>query len=73
MKFWKPWMKPALFALGGGLAGLGYYYLVGCANGSCLITANPFLTMAYMAMAGLLLSGVFSGKGCGCCGDSCKR
>ncbi len=37
----KKWLRPALFTLGGALAGLGYFYLVGCANGSCPISANP--------------------------------
>ena len=37
----KRWLRPALFTLGGALAGLGYYYLVGCSTGSCAIASNP--------------------------------
>ena len=45
------------------LVGLGYYYVVGCSTGSCAITSNPIITMIYMGVIGLLLSGLF-GKGC---------
>ena len=63
----KRWLVPLLFTLGGVLAGLAYYYLVGC-NGSCAISSNPVSTMLYMGLMGWLLSGVF-GKGCpGGCG-----
>ena len=66
----KKWLRPALFILGGGLVGLGYYYLVGCSTGTCVITSSPLTSMAYMALVGWLLSGVF---GSSCCGGSCMR
>lgn len=53
------WLPAALFTLGGALLGLGYYYLAGCATGSCPITSSPYSTMAYMGVIGWLLSGVF--------------
>lgn len=59
----KKWIRPGLFILGGALVGLGYYALVGCASGSCPITASPFRSMAYMALVGWLLSGAFEKKG----------
>ena len=59
----KRWLRPALFVLGGALAGLGYYYLVGCSTGSCVITSSPVSSMAYMGLVGWLLSGAF-GAGC---------
>ena len=59
----KKWLRPFLFTVGGALAGLGYYYVVGCSTGSCAITSNPIITMIYMGVIGLLLSGLF-GKGC---------
>ena len=64
----KKWLRPALFTLGGALAGLVYYYAVGCSTGSCVITSSPFTSMAYMALIGWLLSGA-----AGCCGGSCRR
>ena len=54
----KKWLRPALFTVGGALAGLGYYYLVGCSTGSCPITSSPVRSMAYMALLGWLLSGI---------------
>lgn len=64
----KKWIRPALFTAGGALAGLAYYYFVGCATGSCPITSNPFSSMAYMGLVGWLLSGVFGKE----CGESCN-
>jgi len=55
----KKWIRPALFTAGGALAGLAYYYFVGCTTGSCPITSNPFSSMAYMGLVGWLLSGAF--------------
>jgi len=43
-------------AIGAG-AGYGWYRLVGCRNGACLITSNPWISAAYGAVLGLLLSG----------------
>ena len=66
----KRWLRPALFTLGGGLVGLGYYALVGCPTGACAITSSPVNSMLYMALMGWLLSGAF---GSCCCGGSCRR
>ena len=59
----KNWIRPLLFTIVGALVGLGYYYVVGCSTGSCPITSNPIITMIYMGVVGLLLSGLFA-KGC---------
>ena len=59
----KKWMRPALFTIGGAMAGLAYYYFIGCATGSCPITSNPASSMVYTGLIGWLLSSVF-GKGC---------
>ena len=64
----KKWMRPALFTIGGVLAGLAYYHFIGCATGSCPITSNPVSSMVYMGLIGWLLSGSL---GC-CCGGSCR-
>ena len=60
-------LRPLLFTAGGALAGLIYYYAVGCSSGSCVITSNPLSSMFYLGLAGLLLSGAF----CPCCKGSC--
>ena len=48
----KKLLRPAVFTLGGALAGLGYYTLVGCSTGSCAITSSPVNTMLYMGLMG---------------------
>ena len=63
----KKWLCPFLFTIGGALTGLGYYYAVGCSTGSCPITSNPIITMIYMGVVGLLLSGLFGKRGDGKC------
>lgn len=52
----RKWLWTALFTLGGMLAGLGYYYAVGCASGACPITANPVRAMIYAGIMGWLVS-----------------
>ncbi len=54
------WKRPVLFTAGGALIGFAYYYLIGCATGSCPITSNPHISTAYMGSMGWLLSGIFS-------------
>ena len=46
----------ALGALGGWL----YYEHVGCANGTCAITSNPWASTLYGALMGSLLAGFFT-------------
>ena len=46
----KKLLRPFLFTVGGALAGLGYYYVVGCSTGSCAITSNPIITMIYTVL-----------------------
>ena len=55
----KKWLRPAIFALGGAVAGFVYYLLVGCATGSCAIAAHPLSSMGYMGLMGWLLSWLF--------------
>ena len=62
----KKWIRPALFTMGGALAGLAYYHFIGCASGSCPITSSPVGSMLYMGLIGWLLSGLFR-KECGSC------
>lgn len=69
-EFWKKWRRAILFTAGGAAVGLVYYALAGCPTGSCAITANPWNTMVYTGLIGLLLSGSLGGC---CCGGSCSR
>lgn len=69
-ELWKKVRRPLAFTVGGALVGLAYYALAGCPTGSCAITANPFNTMVYTGLIGLLLSGSL---GCCCSGGSCRK
>lgn len=67
-KFLKKLLRPLLFTAAGALAGLIYYYAVGCSTGSCAITSSPVSSMLYLGLVGLVLSGAL----CPCCwSDSC--
>lgn len=46
----------------GGIAGFSYYHFVGCAGGTCPITSNPYMTVAYGALLGYLLLDMFRKK-----------
>ncbi len=63
----RKWLKPMLFTASGALIGLAYYYFVGCSTGTCPLTSNPWISIAYMGLVGWLLSGVFEKGGCSPC------
>jgi hypothetical protein len=42
----------------GGMGGFLYYYFVGCANGQCIISSNPLVSVPYGALLGYLISGI---------------
>lgn len=64
----KKWIRPALFTAVGALAGLGYYFWVGCSAGTCIIASDPLTSMAYMGVIGWLLSGITGTR----CKDKCN-
>lgn len=45
-------LKSILFTAGGALAGLAYYYFIGCSSGACPLTSHPLVTMVYMGLVG---------------------
>jgi hypothetical protein len=45
-----------LLAFAGGTAGFAYYYFIGCVSGSCPITSNPYISTAYGAIVGVILT-----------------
>ncbi len=49
------WKKITLFAILGAIAGYGYYYYIGCYNGSCLIGSNAYISTAYGSLLGISL------------------
>jgi len=50
------WRKRILFSLIGALSGYTYYCFVGCSSGACPITGNPWISTAYGAGMGLILT-----------------
>lgn len=46
----------------GAIAGYLYYYFVGCASGTCLITSKPINSTLYGALMGSLLFNIISDK-----------
>ena len=50
----KSWIYILLYALGGAAVGLLYYHFFGCTTG-CPITSNPWSTMGYFTLVGLLV------------------
>ena len=49
--FWKPFLGVVI----GGIAGFLYYHFVGCSSGSCAITSNPYMSVIWGSMLGLLV------------------
>lgn len=50
------WFKIAIGALGGALAGLLYWNFVGCNNGHCPLTNNPYKTVIVFTVVGGFLA-----------------
>jgi hypothetical protein len=48
--------KRILPVLGGAILGFAYYYYIGCNNGSCAISSNPYISTTYGGLIGFLLS-----------------
>ena len=54
-------LKYIIGALIGGIVGYFVFYkLIGCSNGSCPITANPYISTAYGVVLGILLASVIA-------------
>lgn len=49
-------------AFTGALAGLAYWYFVGCASGTCAITSNPYISTIYGGVTGWLMFGIFKDR-----------
>lgn len=49
-------IKLSVFAIVGAIIGFSYYYFIGCYNGHCLISSNPFISTSYGMVFGLILA-----------------
>ena len=48
--------------LTGAVGGYLYYYFIGCNSGTCPITSNPYISIAYGAVMGYLIFDMFKKK-----------
>jgi len=49
-------VKTVLGAALGGVLGLGYYALIGCATGACPLAANPVITVGMGVAVGAMMA-----------------
>jgi hypothetical protein len=49
-------VRGVLAALLGGLVGFGLYRLVGCSTGACPLTSNPYISVIYGMVVGVILA-----------------
>jgi hypothetical protein len=49
------WLKLGVFVVLGALGGFAYYAFIGCTNGTCPITSNPYISTGYGALIGTVL------------------
>lgn len=59
MKFVITYKRITIGAIIGAIGGYLYYYYVGCASGTCVITSKPLNSILYGAMMGGLLFKIF--------------
>jgi hypothetical protein len=50
------WLKRGAAVLLGSIGGFAYYYFIGCASGTCPISSNPYISTAYGALIGVVLT-----------------
>ena len=54
-KNWKRYLPTMILAVVGAIGGYLYYRFVGCANGACPITSNPYVSTVYGGVLGALI------------------
>ncbi len=49
-------LKRVMPVVAGIVLGYAYYYFIGCNNGNCLIQSNPYYSMIYGGVVGLIFA-----------------
>lgn len=62
INFLKRYYTLLIGGLAGSLIGFAYYYFVGCGTDTCSLHSNPFISIIFGAMFGLLLADLFRKK-----------
>ena len=60
--FRKQFLVPFAGTVIGIAGGFMYYHFIGCQNGTCAITSNPWLSMLWGGAVGYLLADMITGK-----------
>lgn len=63
-----------IVAVVGAVGGYLYYRFVGCADGTCAITSNPYVSTLYGGIIGGLLGSLLTpGACCSCAAGKCEE
>lgn len=46
----------------GGVSGYLYYYYIGCSNGTCAITSNPYKSVIYFSVWFAIVTGIIQAQ-----------
>ncbi len=46
----------------GGVSGYLYYYYIGCSNGTCSITSNPYKSVIYFSVWFAIVTGIMQAQ-----------
>ena len=60
--FFQKYKRDLIGIILGAIAGFLYWKLVGCSNGTCMITSKPINSTLYGALMGFLVAGIFTKK-----------
>jgi hypothetical protein len=52
----RTWIKRIGATALGAIGGFAYYTFIGCTSGTCPITSNPWISTAYGALIGIVLT-----------------
>ncbi|MDD3921512.1 MAG: DUF6132 family protein [Eubacteriales bacterium] len=70
----KKYLPLLIAAVVGAVGGYLYYRFIGCADGTCAITSNPYISSLYGGIIGALLGSLLTpGSCCSCASGKCEE